>query len=230
MGEPLDLILSGSFMNQPNIRLIDGPSGRIETASLLCDLLQPMPQQALLILHPHPLHGGTMGNKVVTTIARVARDNGLPAVTFNFRGVGQSEGVWDQGQGELVDAFHVVSLMVRHGVSSLCLAGFSFGGSIAGRLIKKIQNEDERVDVIDLIQVAPAVENFPIDPAALGDVPRTVVYNEDDEVVSPDAIGAYVKAVDAKLIHSEKGGHYFHGELTRLKDAIYYHYLERRIV
>ena len=63
----------------------------VETASLLCDLLQPMPEQALLILHPHPLHGGTMGNKVVTTIARVARDAGLPAVAFNFRGAGRSE-------------------------------------------------------------------------------------------------------------------------------------------
>jgi alpha/beta superfamily hydrolase len=65
--------------------MIDGPSGRIETASLLCDLLQPMPERALLLLHPHPLHGGTMGNKVVTTIARVARDAGLPVVAFNFR-------------------------------------------------------------------------------------------------------------------------------------------------
>ena len=83
---------------------------------VVCDLLQPMPEQALLILHPHPLHGGTMGNKVVTTIARVARDAGLPTIAFNFRGVGLSEGVWDHGEGELMDAFHVASLMARSGV------------------------------------------------------------------------------------------------------------------
>ena len=126
-------------MNTPVIHCIDGPVGRIETASLLCDLLKPMPEQALLILHPHPLYGGTMGNKVVTTIARVARDAGLPTIAFNFRGVGRSEGVWDHGEGELMDAFHVASLMVGSGVSKLCLAGFSFGGSIAARLIQKIQ-------------------------------------------------------------------------------------------
>lgn len=63
-------------MNAPVIQFVDGPVGQIETASLLCDLAQPMPAQALLLLHPHPLHGGTMGNKVVTTIARVARDGG----------------------------------------------------------------------------------------------------------------------------------------------------------
>ena len=217
-------------MNTPVIHCIDGPVGRIETASLLCDLLQPMPEQALLILHPHPLHGGTMGNKVVTTIARVARDAGLPAVAFNFRGAGRSEGVWDHGEGELMDAFHVASLMVRHGVSKLCLAGFSFGGSIAARLIQTIRNEGLDVEVIDLIQVAPAVENFPIEHSALGNVPRTVIYNEDDDVVDPQAIHAYAIGVQAQLFHATTGGHFFHGELTRLKEVISSHYLERGIV
>jgi len=217
-------------MNTPVIHCIDGPVGRIETASLLCDLLQPMPEQALLILHPHPLHGGTMGNKVVTTIARVARDAGLPAVAFNFRGAGRSEGVWDHGEGELMDAFHVASLMVRHGVSKLCLAGFSFGGSIAARLIQTIRNEGLDVEVIDLIQVAPAVENFPIEHSALGNVPRAVIYNEDDDVVDPQAIHAYAIGVHAQLIHATTGGHFFHGELTRLKEVISSHYLQRGIV
>lgn len=217
-------------MNTPVIHCIDGPVGCIETASLLCDLLQPMPEQALLILHPHPLHGGTMGNKVVTTIARVARDAGLPAVAFNFRGAGRSEGVWDYGEGELMDAFHVASLMVRHGVSKLCLAGFSFGGSIAARLIQTIRKEGLDVEVIDLIQVAPAVENFPIEHSALGNVPRTVIYNEDDDVVDPQAIRAYAIGIHAQLIHSTTGGHFFHGELTRLKEVISSHYLERGIL
>ena len=217
-------------MNTPVIHCIDGPVGRIETASLLCDLLQPMPEQALLILHPHPLYGGTMSNKVVTTIARVARDAGLATIAFNFRGVGLSEGVWDHGKGELMDAFHVASLMVRSGVSRLCLAGFSFGGSIAARLIQKIGNEGLNVEVIDLIQVAPAVENFPIEHSVLADVPRTVIYNEDDEVVDPRAIRAYAIGVHAELIQATTGGHFFHGELTRLKEVISSHYLQRGIV
>ncbi len=217
-------------MNTPVIHCIDGPVGRIETASLLCDLLQPMPEQALLILHPHPLYGGTMSNKVVTTIARVARDAGLATIAFNFRGVGLSEGVWDHGKGELMDAFHVASLMVRSGVSRLCLAGFSFGGSIAARLIQKIGNEGLNVEVIDLIQVAPAVENFPIEHSVLADVPRTVIYNEDDEVVDPRAIRAYAIGVHAELIQATTGGHFFHGELTRLKEVISSHYRRRGIL
>ena len=217
-------------MNKAVIHCIDGPVGSIETASLLCDLLQPMPEQALLILHPHPLHGGTMGNKVVSTIARAARDAGLPAVAFNFRGAGRSEGVWDHGEGELMDAFHVTSLMVRHGVSKLCVAGFSFGGSIAARLLQRIRKEGLDVEVIDLIQVAPAVENFPIEYSALGNVPRTVIYNEDDVIVDPQAMRAYAIGVHAKLIHSTTGGHFFHGELTRLKEVISSHYFERGIV
>ena len=217
-------------MNTPIIHCIDGPVGRIETASLLCDLLQPMPEQALLILHPHPLYGGTMSNKVVTTIARVARDAGLATIAFNFRGVGLSEGVWDHGKGELMDAFHVASLMVRSGVSRLCLAGFSFGGSIAARLIQKIGNEGLNVEVIDLIQVAPAVENFPIEHSVLADVPRTVIYNEDDEVVDPRAIRAYAIGVHAELIQATTGGHFFHGELTRLKEVISSHYRRRGIL
>ena len=217
-------------MNTPVIHCIDGPVGRIETASLLCDLLQQMPEQALLILHPHPLHGGTMGNKVVTTIARVAGDAGLPTIAFNFRGAGRSEGVWDHGEGELMDAFHVASLMACNGVSKLCLAGFSFGGSIAARLIQKIRNEGLDVEVIDLIQVAPAVEKFPIEHSALGDVPRMVIYNEDDDVVDPQAICAYAMGVHAQLIHATTGGHFFHGELTRLKEVILAHYLRRGIV
>ena len=217
-------------MNTPVIHCIDGPVGRIETASLLCDLLQPMPEQALLILHPHPLYGGTMSNKVVTTIARVARDAGLATIAFNFRGVGLSEGVWDHGEGELMDAFHVASLMVRSGVSRLCLAGFSFGGSIAARLIQKIGNEGLNVEVIDLIQVAPAVENFPIEHSVLADVPRTVIYNEDDEVVDPRAIRAYAIGVHAELIQATTGGHFFHGELTRLKEVISSHYRRRGIL
>ena len=71
-------------MNTPVIQCIDGPVGRIETASLSYDLLQPMPEQALLILHPHPLHGGTMGNKVVTTIARVAATLDYPLLRLIF--------------------------------------------------------------------------------------------------------------------------------------------------
>jgi alpha/beta superfamily hydrolase len=211
-------------MNAPVIQFIDGPVGQIETASLLCDLAQPMPAKVLLLFHPHPLYGGTMGNKIVTTIARVARDGGLPSVAFNFRGAGRSAGVWDYGQGELLDAFSVASQMIDQGVQTLCLAGFSFGGSIAAYLIPKLKAAYPTLELKDLVQVAPAVENFPIDPDSLDDVPRAIIFNADDEVVSPEAIAAYGQNVGAMVFRSKTGGHFFHGELTRLKHTLASYY------
>jgi len=214
-------------MKAPLIRFIEGPSGLTETATFLCDLDKPMPPRALLLLHPHPLHGGTMENKVIATIARVARDSGLAAVAFNFRGAGRSDGEWDRGDGELQDAAAVTSLMIKQGVTKLCLAGFSFGGSIAAQLIKLLKTRQPACEVIDLLQVAPAVENFPIDVEALANVPCKVIYNSDDEVVSPRAIADYAEAVGASVIRSESGGHFFHGALARLKVVVASHYQDR---
>lgn len=217
-------------MNAPVIQFVDGPVGQIETASLLCDLAQPMPIRALLLLHPHPLHGGTMGNKVVTTIARVARDGGLPAVAFNFRGAGRSAGVWDHGQGELLDALAVASHMIDQGVQTLCLAGFSFGGSIAAYLISQLKTAYPKLELMDLVQVAPAVESFPIDSDLLHNVPRAVIFNADDEVVSSEAIATYAHNVGATVLRSESGGHFFHGKLARLKSTVATYYKLRGVL
>ena len=217
-------------MNTHIIHLIDGPAGTIETASTLCDIKKLMPDYGLLLLHPHPLHGGAMSNKVVTTLGRAARDVGLATVAFNFRGVGQSQGKWDHGHGELDDAFAVASVMFSQGVNKLCLAGFSFGGSIAAYLIPRLAESFPELTLVDLIQVAPAVENFPIDVACLRQVPRTVVFNSDDEVVSPNAIQAYADDVEAHIIRSELGGHFYHGQLKRLKTEIVTYYQWRGIL
>ena len=217
-------------MKLPLIQFVEGPAGLTETAAFLCDLNKPMPSQALLLLHPHPLYGGTMGNKVVTTIARVARDGGLATVAFNFRGAGRSDGKWDQGDGELHDAEAIASLMITQGVTKLCLAGFSFGGSIAARLIGSLKTSHPTCEVIDLLQVAPAVENFPIEPELLVDVPCKVIFNSDDEVVSPQAIADYADVIGASVVRSESGGHFFHGQLARLKVAVASHYQDRGFV
>ena len=217
-------------MKLPLIQFVEGPAGLTETAAFLCDLNKPMPSKALLLLHPHPLYGGTMGNKVVTTIARVARDGGLATVAFNFRGAGRSDGKWDQGDGELHDAAAIASLMITQGVTKLCLAGFSFGGSIAARLIGSLKTSHPTCEVIDLLQVAPAVVNFPIEPELLVDVPCKVIFNSDDEVVSPQAIADYADVIGASVVRSESGGHFFHGQLARLKVAVASHYQDRGFV
>lgn len=217
-------------MQTPVIERIAGPVGLIETASLLCRVTQPMPRRALLLLHPHPLHGGSMGNKVITTMARAARDQGLPCVAFNFRGVGASEGVWDHGEGEVRDALAVASQMAGQGVCDLCLAGFSFGASMAAKLIPLLQSQEPGLQVRDLIQVAPAVENFPVDPAWLSGIAPYILFNTDDEVVQAQAMQRYADAIGVPASVYPEGGHFYHGQLTRLKADVTAHWQMRGLV
>ncbi|MEO7744229.1 MAG: alpha/beta hydrolase, partial [Usitatibacter sp.] len=110
--------------------LIDGPAGKIEVASSV-----PAAARAVAVVaHPHPLYGGTMDNKVITTLAKVFVEAGIAAYRFNFRGVGATEGAHDEGRGEAQDMLRVIE-HVRgvSGEAPLYLAGFSFGGAIAVR-------------------------------------------------------------------------------------------------
>ncbi|MDB9861893.1 alpha/beta hydrolase [Litorivicinus sp.] len=214
-------------MNELQADYIVGPAGKLEISSFGCSLRERMPEQVLLLLHPHPLHGGTMGNKVITTIARAARDNGLPAVAFNFRGAGNSEGEWDGGYGELADAEAVVSHMISAGVREVLLAGFSFGGSVAAQLISRLRIGLPSVKVSDLIQVAPAIESFPVDFSWDASIPVLVIFNQDDEVVSADAMAGYAASVGASAKIYPTGGHYFHGHLSHLKKVVVTHWREQ---
>ena len=83
---------------------------------------------------------------------------------------------------------------------------------------------------MDLVQVAPAVESYPIDAESLHDIPRAVIFNADDEVVSPEAIATYAQSVGATVFCSESGGHFFHGELMRLKSTVALHYESRGVL
>ncbi len=86
-----------------------------------------VPTAFLVVCHPHPLHGGTMDNKVVTTLARTAHEIGVPTIRFNFRGVGASAGTFDEGRGETEDALTAVAHgRQRWPEAVLWLAGFFF--------------------------------------------------------------------------------------------------------
>jgi alpha/beta superfamily hydrolase len=105
---------------------INGPAGRLE--ALLESPQEGEPGGAAVICHPHPEHGGTMQNKVAHTLARAFVARGFHALRFNFRGVGQSEGTFDEGEGEFRDALSAVQAMKeKAGDQSLWLAGFSCG-------------------------------------------------------------------------------------------------------
>ena len=130
-------------MNAATQRLVvTGPAGAIE-----CALDRPAhdtPRGVAVLCHPHPQFGGTMDNKVVQTLARAFVQLGYTSVRFNFRGIGRSEGAWDEGRGEVDDALAVVAALRVPG-QPLVLGGFSFGGSMASQAAARLP-EAERAE------------------------------------------------------------------------------------
>ena len=111
---------------------IDGPAGSIEARVEDPSSAGTLPLVIGVVCHPHPLHGGTMQNKVVHTAARAMQEAGAATVRFNFRGVGASGGRYDDGIGEVDDALAVIEWARREfSCDTLWLAGFSFGAAVA---------------------------------------------------------------------------------------------------
>ncbi len=192
---------------------IEGPAGALE--AIVEDTGVAGPSYAV-VCHPHPLKGGTMDNKVVTTMARALRDTGIPTVRFNFRGVGSSAGVFDQGAGETLDAEAVASWGARRWPGrTLVLAGFSFGGYVAWRLA-------QRCTPRCLITVAPAIQN--IDPAAnaVPPAPWLIVQGDADDVVDAAGVIGWVETLRPKptLVVLPGVGHFFHGRLNELRQTV----------
>ena len=135
----------------PEHRFIEGPAGALE--AIVEETAVPGSSYAV-VCHPHPLYGGTMDNKVVTTVARALHETGIPTLRFNFRGAGASAGAYDDGVGETADADAVASWGAQRWPGrTLVIAGFSFGGYVGLRLAQ------QRVPR-HLITVAPALERF----------------------------------------------------------------------
>jgi alpha/beta superfamily hydrolase len=192
-----------------------GGAGAIEAQIEL-----PDPAQAragvVICCHPHPLHEGTMHNKVVTMLVRSLRESGLAALRFNFRGVGASEGSYDDGRGEAEDVQAIAGWLaqVRPG-DQLWLAGFSFGAYVAARAAQTLP-------VRQLISVGPAVENFDFASLKRPDCPWLVIQGEEDEVVSPKAVFDWAAGVKppVQLIRMPETSHFFHRRLMDLRGAL----------
>jgi alpha/beta superfamily hydrolase len=169
-----------------------------------------------IVCHPHPLFGGTMDNKVVTTVARALQETGIPTVRFNFRGVGASAGAYDQGVGETADADAVAAWGAQRWPGrDLVIAGFSFGAYVALRLAQ------QRVPK-HLITVAPALELFDAFGMTVPRCPWVVIQGDADDVVDPAAVINWVNGLDPKprLVVLPGVGHFFHGRLRDLRDAV----------
>lgn len=193
--------------------LLRGQAGAIE---LLVNGVES-PRALALICHPHPLHGGSMENKVVFTLARACRDSNIIAVRFNFRGVGGSEGVHDDGMGELGDA-NAILKKLHSALPDLpvILAGFSFGAAIAAQLA-------HTVPCAGLVLSAPPVPRYGLDNVAAVNAPVLLLQCDDDDVT--DSAGVYywfekLSAPEKTLQCWSQGGHFFHGMLPELKTAV----------
>lgn len=188
---------------------IEGPAGVLE-----CAIDTPPEVRGVAVLcHPHPLHGGTLNNKVVQTLARAFVQLGYQAVRFNFRGVGASAGAWDEGRGEVDDALAVIAAHRLPG-QPLVLGGFSFGAAIATQAAARLPAE-ERAERLALI--GPAVLNFPAAPVSQDTL---VIHGETDEVVPLAAVLDWARPQVLPVTVVPGTGHFFHGQLSLLKQLI----------
>ena len=205
--------------------LLQGPAGAIEVAADGADA----PRMVAVVAHPHPLYGGTMDNKVVTTLARAFSEAGAAVLRFNFRGVGASEGEHDEGRGETDDMLRVVEHAIEtHPKLPVLLAGFSFGGAVAVRA-------SGRVDFAQLMLVAPGFRRIteagfgsPPDPddPALGAPGRhttantVIVHGDRDETVPLSDSIAWAARRDVAVVVVPGGEHFFHRKLHVLREIV----------
>lgn len=197
-----------------------GPAGALE-AVIEWPETRPDPSACLVVCHPHPLHGGTMQNKVVTTLARSAHAVEAASIRFNFRGVGASAGTHDDGRGEVEDALAAVAACrQRWPDAALWLAGFSFGGVVALRASVRA----EAGDVARLVTVAPALGRAFADPAdiALPGCPWLIVQGDADEIIDGALVIDWARRIEpaAQLALLSGAGHFFHGRLTDLQQQV----------
>ena len=194
-----------------------GPAGLLELA---VDRPEGPAQGVAVIAHPHPLHGGTMTNKVVQTLARAFVQSGWTAVRFNFRGVGRSEGVYDEGRGELDDLLAVVAAQAAQG--PLCLAGFSFGAFVTSHAAARLHAAGR--DIRRLVLVGTAASRFQVAtvPGELH-LQTLVLHGEADDTVPLASVLDWARPQSLPVLVVPGGGHFFHGQLPLLKDLILRH-------
>lgn len=194
---------------------LPSPSGELEIIATPADHKNEKSAVAV-ICHPHPLHGGTMNNKVVSTLARTFKELGLRTVRFNFRGVGKSTGSFADGVGEIQDLLTVIDWVKKTCPNdALWLAGFSFGGFIAASVATQIP-------VAQLVTVAPQASRFTEKPFPSITVPWVLVQGEQDEVVPSEEVFAWIETLDQKpkVIRMPGAGHFFHGQLLELRQRL----------
>jgi alpha/beta superfamily hydrolase len=183
---------------------VAGPAGRIECA---VDEPQGEARGVALIAHPHPLHGGTLDNKVVQTLARALVELGYVAWRPNFRGVGASEGTHDAGRGEVDD---LAAVLAHAGAGKPVLAGFSFGAAVQAKLAQRV-----RAERLALVGVAVTNQEVPAVPPG-----TLVIHGEADETIPLAAVLDWARPQELPVLVVPGADHFFHRKLPALKLAV----------
>ena len=189
-----------------------GEAGQIEL--ILTVPPQANTQYMAFLGHPHSLQGGTMNNKVVTTLVRVFKELNIPSIRFNFRGVGKSAGVYNDGIGESEDMLLLAQKWQQELPSTLFIfAGFSFGSYVAYRAAGQFPHQL-------LITIAPSVQHYNYAEFNPMPTPWIVVQGEEDEVVPSELVIDFAAQAAVPIIRFPGTGHFFHGKLIELKSQL----------
>lgn len=191
-----------------------GPSGVLEAILTSSDKGVSI---VAIICHPHPLYGGSFQNKVVHTLMRAFKELNVTSVRFNFRGVGKSQGSYDNGMGEVEDLLAVIDWVVEeYPQAVIWLAGFSFGAYIVAKSLMKIT-----VNIEQVLLVAPPVETFDFSNIDFSNSSTCVVMGDEDEIVKPYAVSSWIhQHLHVDLLWLSGADHFFHGKLAILKDKV----------
>ena len=221
---------------KPDMRsiTIEGPAGKLEGVVHLPEACAEQgrssePRAIAVVAHPLTTMGGTMDNKIVTTLAKTFAELGFAALRFNFRGAGASEGMFDEGGGEVEDALIAAQHMVdQFGQLPMILAGFSFGGYVQARAAERLHPKASK-----LVLIAPAVGRFaPSTELRTGPstefrtgmphVPHNtlLIHGEQDEVIPLSNALDWARPQHLPVVVLPEAGHFFHGRLNQIKQIV----------
>lgn len=197
---------------------LQGPAGILEG---LCDVPEGGAFKGTVVIsHPHPLFGGTMQNKVVQTLAKAFVQNGWRAIRFNFRGVGASEGAYDEGRGEVDDLISMIEATCE-AAQPMALAGFSFGAYVTSQAVARLSLSNNLEKLVFIGTAASRFQVAPV-PAELHDK-TLVVHGELDDTVPLASVLDWARPQSLPVTVIPGVEHFFHGQLPLLRTLISRH-------